>query len=273
MYWYVRGSTFGHDVLSLFASLLSAISFSESWSMTDAAVPGLMSVVQRIENADIRYTVAFLADELSRSRNDIAEMRSGHDTIMAKLELISKQVSGISDDPGARILWPAPPVMIAAGSTDSFPLSDNSSSHIGLSSQSLSKSKSSSAASGQSVKRRREAPADCIWLPCPFCHQRHWNEKSHVQHVDRSMERYVCTSELSALISYRCRVRRIYSGGCLPEQQLPVLSSYQGMFKDKVRQFVADYCSHLFSSNDKGVDPIRAERLAAFIAGKKQCCE
>jgi hypothetical protein len=272
VYWCVRWFSFGYDVLSLFASLLSVIGFSESWSMSDAAVPGVMSVVERIENADIRYTVAFLADELSRSRNDIAEMRTGHQTIMAKLELISKQVSGIPDDhgSGARILWPAPPMMIAACSTDSSPVSDNSSSNIDQSSQSLSKSKSSSAASVPGAKRRREPPSDCIWLPCPFCHQKHWNEKSHVQHVDRSMERYVCTSELTALISYRCRVRRIYSGGCLPEQQLPVLTSYQGMFKDKVRQFVAEYCSHLFSSNDKGVDPLRAERLAAFIAGKQQ---
>jgi hypothetical protein len=51
---------------------------------------------------------------------------------------------------------------------------------------------------------------------------------------------------------------------------LPVLRSYEGQFKDKVRTFVSDYCSHLASGNEKGVDPIRAERLTVFLGSKLQ---
>ena len=78
------------------------------------------------------------------------------------------------------------------------------------------------------------------------------------------------TSEFIALVSHHCRVRRIYGGGCLPVVDLPVLRSYEGQFKDKVRTFVSDYCSHLASGNEKGVDPIRAERLTVFLGSKLQ---
>jgi hypothetical protein len=78
------------------------------------------------------------------------------------------------------------------------------------------------------------------------------------------------TTEFTALVSSHCRVRRIYSGGCLPVVDLPVLRSYGGQFKDKVRTFVSDYCSHLASGNEKGVDRIRAERLEVFLCSKLQ---
>jgi hypothetical protein len=162
--------------------------------MTDAAVPGLLSVVERIDNADIRYSVTFLADELSRNRVEIDAIRSGHDSMMAKLDFISSKVSGIPNDDGARVLWPVPPAMIVACSPHSSPLSDNSSVNgISHSSQSLSNSRSSSASRGNRGKRRRpeDLGPDCIWLKCPFCCKQHWNEKSHVQHVDRASERYV----------------------------------------------------------------------------------
>jgi hypothetical protein len=70
--------------------------------------------------------------------------------------------------------------------------------------------------------------------------------------------------------SFVFRVRRIHGGGCLPVEQLPVFIGYDGEFKDKVRTFVSDYCSHLASSNDKGIDPHRAARLALFISRKQQ---
>ena len=81
-----------------------------------------------------------------------------------------------------------------------------------------------------------------------------------------SLYSYVCHVVFSCL----SRIRRIYGGGCLPIAQLQVLGGYAGEFKDKVRSFVSEYCSHLASGNDKGIDPHRAARLALFISRKQQ---
>ena len=163
--------------------------------MSDAAeLPGLMTVAERIEDANVRYSVAFLADEQVRCRSEIRELRLGQNQVLAMLSTISGQLSGIRslDDAHARVLWPLPPQMIDAVSSHSSPLSDMSQQLCSQPSQSLSQTLSSSASSGKSVKRRRHREvSDRVWLKCPFCPSEHWNEKSHVQHVERAMERYV----------------------------------------------------------------------------------
>ena len=164
--------------------------------MSDAAeLPGLRTVVERIENVDIRYSVGFLADELQRNRNEMAELRLGQGSILAKLDqLVRVQVH---DDVNARVFWPAPPAVIDAGSSShSSPLVAAMSPTVPLcsqSSQSLSQSQSSSAGSMGGKRRRVPVPEDSdrVWLKCPFCPSQHWNEKSHVQHVERAMERYI----------------------------------------------------------------------------------
>ena len=76
---------------------------------------------------------------------------------------------------------------------------------------------------------------------------------------------YACVD----LICILCRVRRLYSRGCLPTEKLGVLTGYEGQFKDKVRTFVSDYCRHLASSHETGVDPVRHQNLLAFLGGLK----
>ena len=71
-------------------------------------------------------------------------------------------------------------------------------------------------------------------------------------------------------ISFVFRVRRFYGSGCRPEEMLMVLMSYEGEFTRKVRTFVSDYCSHLASGNDRGIDPTRAQRLALFMSSKQK---
>ena len=44
-----------------------------------------------------------------------------------------------------------------------------------------------------------------------------------------------------------------------------MLTGYEGQFKDKVRTFVSDYCRHLASSHETGVDPVRHQNLLAFL--------
>jgi hypothetical protein len=159
-----------------------------------AEVPGLMSVINRIEDANIRFSVAFLADELQRSRSEMYALKVGQDNMLTKLDFISDSLCKVQVPNHAheRVLWPLPPTIIAADSSHSSVLSLSSQNGCSRSSQSLSQSHSSSAGSGKVAKRRREVDvsADSVRLQCPFCPSSHWNEKSHVQHVERAMERY-----------------------------------------------------------------------------------
>jgi hypothetical protein len=160
----------------------------------DAEIPGLMSVINRIGDADVRFSVAFLADELQRSRSEMHALKVGQDNMMTKLDFISDSLCKVPFpvDAHERVLWPLPPTMIAADSPHSSALSLSSQHICSQSSQSLTQSHSSSAGSGKVAKRRREVDvsADRVRLQCPFCPSSHWNEKSHVQHVERAMERY-----------------------------------------------------------------------------------
>lgn len=175
----------------------------------DAEVPGLMSVITRIGDQDVRYSVAFLADELQRSRSEVLELKAGQDNMISKLETLSNMLCKVQSPDGvqARMLWPVPPMMVAAGSSHSSPAVSLSSPHFCStdSSSILSQSQSSSGGSGKvatsagsgKVAKRPRGPDDSangLRLQCPFCPESHWNEKSHVQHVDRAAERYAYLS-------------------------------------------------------------------------------
>jgi hypothetical protein len=170
---------------------IAASNRCEACSMSDAAdLPGLQTVVERIENVDIRYSVTFLADELQRNRSELTELRVGQGVILARLDQICQAQFHV--DGNARVHWPPPPAeIVAGGSALSSPLVAAMSPFCSESSHSLSQSRSSSAGSQGNKRRRVPEDGDGVWLKCPFCVKEHWNEKSHVQHVERAMERYV----------------------------------------------------------------------------------
>jgi hypothetical protein len=83
-------------------------------------------------------------------------------------------------DAASARLWPITPAMIQASSKDSsssslFPATGSSGT-------------GTSHSSSRSCKRVRPEDHD-VWVKGPFCPQSHWNEKSHVQHVERSLQR------------------------------------------------------------------------------------
>lgn len=141
-------------------------------TMSDAVLPSVGTVASRIACDHTRYCVQFLL--------------SGIDSLKQNGELVVSQLVGIAGaiqeiklrDASSARLWPLPPVMINASSK-------------GSSSSSLlpaTGSSGSSLSSARSRKRVRTEDHD-VWVKCPFCPQSHWNEKSHVQHVERSLKR------------------------------------------------------------------------------------
>jgi hypothetical protein len=143
--------------------------------MVDADVPDIASVVSRIQCVHTRYCVQYLVDGM----HDI-QQNSG--CMMSVLQEIRNDVKDIRvRDEGSARLWPAPPDVILASSHHS---SGSSSLRSSLSSDSVrSRSKR-----GRESKEASREDHD-VWVMCPFCHQEHWNEKSHVQHVQRSVDR------------------------------------------------------------------------------------
>jgi hypothetical protein len=104
-------------------------------------------------------------------------------------------------------------------------------------------SSSTSGASGNSHQDGR-------WLQCPFCPQKHSNEKSHVQHLHRVM----------------LRTSIHYTGHCVMAESHAALKTFSGTHVDKCTQFISKYCSMLHSGSKSAVDDERAIKLAVWLA-------
>jgi hypothetical protein len=144
-------------------------------TMSDADLPSVDTVASRIACDHTRYCIQILL-------SGIVGLKQNGDLVISTLTGIAGDIQEIKHrDASSARLWPVPPAMIHASSRDS-------------SSGSLFTSKPSSGSSGtsksssQSRKRVRSEDHD-VWVKCPFCPQSHWNEKSHVQHVERSVKR------------------------------------------------------------------------------------
>jgi hypothetical protein len=146
-------------------------------SMADADVPNIASVASRILCDHTRYCVQYLVDGLHG-------LQQFNGNLMDVLNVIRDDVKHIkSRDDGSARLWPAPPAMIMAVGSHTCSSSSNS--------FPSSKRSSPSSSSDRRSKRVRSVARSehDVWVKCPFCPQEHWNERSHVQHVQRSVDR------------------------------------------------------------------------------------
>jgi hypothetical protein len=135
-------------------------------------LPDVSSVVARIPCSDTRYCVEFLIEGQLKASAD-------RDAIMTVLSNMHNDIKIIRDrDSAAARLFPVPPAMINA-------MSYNSSLNSGSAGASLS----GSSGSCSRRKRLRDSNDGLTWVGCPFCEAVHWNEKSHLQHVSRSLLR------------------------------------------------------------------------------------
>jgi hypothetical protein len=143
--------------------------------MSDADLPSVETVASLIPCDHTRYCVQNIL-------SGIAGLKNNGDLVVSTLSGIAGdiQVIKLRDASSAR-LWPVPPAMIHASSNGS---SSGSLFTCNPSTDSSGTSKSSS----RSRKRVRVEDHN-VWVKCPFCPQSHWNEKSHVQHVERSLKR------------------------------------------------------------------------------------
>jgi hypothetical protein len=141
--------------------------------MADASsqLPDVLTVAARIPCANTRYCVEFLIQGQIDAKQD-------NGRVVALLGAMHKDIKVIKGRDGdSPRLFPVPPEMIKAMSRAS-------------SASSLSPSEVNSSRSGSSNSRRKRQRDDGLtWVRCPFCEAEHWNEKSHLQHIQRSMER------------------------------------------------------------------------------------
>jgi hypothetical protein len=145
--------------------------------MADADVPNIATVASRILCDHTRYCVQYLVDGLHG-------LQQVNGNVLGVLNDIRDDVKLIrSRDDGSARLWPAPPAMIMAVGSHVCSSTSNSFHSSQRSSQSSSSGRRSKR--GRSVARSDHD----VWVKCPFCPQEHWNERSHVQHVQRSVDR------------------------------------------------------------------------------------
>jgi hypothetical protein len=137
--------------------------------MTDADLPTIDTVASRIACDHTRYCVQFLI-------SGMVGLQQNGALVVSTLKGIAGDIQEMKQrNASSARLWPLPPAMIDASSKGSSP-------------SSLFSGTGSSSASSRSRKRVRPEDHD-VWVKCPFCPHTHWNEKSHVQHVQRSLER------------------------------------------------------------------------------------
>ena len=146
--------------------------------MADGDVPNINSVASLIPCVHTRYCVQFLITGM------VANQQNG-ESILSTLNGIAGDISEMKQrDASSARLWPLPPAMINAVSHDS-----SSSSQLPCSSSSSMFNTSKSSSSNSRKRARKVVLEDHpVWVKCPFCHKQHWNEKSHVQHIDRSLK-------------------------------------------------------------------------------------
>lgn len=146
-------------------------------STVNAAFPNIETAASLIPCEHTRYCVQFLVAGMQGSQRD-------HGSVMGVLTELAGDIKEIKEqNAGSARIWPVPPGVIQAYSRSDSPLSSGSE---------LKTSRSSSVCtSGSDRKRSRKVTLSDheVWVMCPFCQQQHWNETSHVQHVQRSVER------------------------------------------------------------------------------------
>jgi hypothetical protein len=147
---------------------------------SDSDLPDVLSVAARIPCVDTRYCVQFLIHGQLSAKKDSDAVLAVLTDMHSDIKIIKDRDADVS---GSARLFPLPPAMISA-------LSRGSSGSSGVSSGSGASAVQSPSISSQSSGRRKRQRGDGLtWLRCPFCEAEHWNEKSHIQHVSRSLLR------------------------------------------------------------------------------------
>lgn len=148
-----------------------------------------------------------------------------------------------------------PPMPIAVGSLPQFIAADaqHSSSSNQSSPKSVSNGGSFSCNSSQTDRDIMSQEGVVIGLKCLFCSHYHVIEKSHCQHYDRLLGR-VDSGE------------RYYGKCIIPDNHwICRLEGFGDSKKEIVRKFFSTYLSHLYSGNEKNIDPGRASSLVAWL--------
>jgi hypothetical protein len=143
-------------------------------STANAAFPNIETAASLIPCEHTRYCVQFLVAGMQSSQRD-------HGSVMGVLTEMAGDIKDIKEqNAGSSRIWPVPPGVIHACSQSVTPLTSGSELRT-----------SSSSSSGSDRKRSRKVALSDheVWVMCPFCPKRHWNETSHVQHVQRSVQR------------------------------------------------------------------------------------
>ncbi len=143
-------------------------------AMDNSGLPSVLTVAGRIPCVDTRYCLEYLINGQITAKLETA-------AVLTALQSMHSDIKDIKNrDAESPRLFSIPPEIINA-------MSRGSSASSGLSGR---KSGPSSSSSSRSQSRRKRVRDDgLIWVRCPFCVAEHWNEKSHLQHVSRSLER------------------------------------------------------------------------------------
>ena len=138
-----------------------------------AKLPDVLTVASRIPCVSTRYCVEFLIQGQIAAKQD-------NGVVVALLGAMHADIKVIKGrDADSQRLFPVPPEMIKAMSRASS-ASSLSGGDSGL---------NSSGSCASNARRKRQRGDGLTWVRCPFCEAEHWNEKSHLQHIQRSMER------------------------------------------------------------------------------------
>ena len=143
-----------------------------------ALFPNVETAASLIPCEHTRYCVQFLVAGMQGSQRN-------HGSVMGVLTELAGDIKEIKEQhAGSARIWSMPPDVIQAYSRSGTPLTSGSE-------HKTSRSSSSVCTSGSDRKRSRKVALSDheVWVMCPFCQQQHWNESSHVQHVQRSVER------------------------------------------------------------------------------------
>jgi len=151
--------------------------------MSETGVPDVSSVAARIRDDDARFCVQTILAEQEQHMQERLVDREERRVLLELLMSVRDDVKFIKDRDRMGS-WPVPPSIIEAASNISGSSSSSNFTGLGRSSTSVS--------SQSSQRKRRCVPSEhSVWLQCPFCNLQHWNEKSHVQHVIRAIDRLI----------------------------------------------------------------------------------
>ena len=231
----------------------------------------VVSSIGLVSDAASRELFRFLIAENASMRSSHASLSEQYGHVISLLEIVAGNVASTQTDIAlikARLQSPPAPI-----SGDHYSGCYQPPVPAFVDAQSLGSSSSSSLLSKfSSSGSSSEGP-----LCCPFCPARHSNEKSHVQHMVRILERFESRCGVASVIVFALDLlwsRIAYRGKCLvhADHELFRRLDLQGdndAFCAAVCSFISQYNACLASSNERGVDDGRLSNLRSFLADRR----